>query len=402
MPYRWRSKDYCERTRRLSARLCQHVLVGVSDKKITKLQRTQNTLARITTRKYERRGVTQSLKNLHWLPIKWRIDYKIAVTTYKLITTGQPQYLCSRIERYSHMLRRSLRNVDATHNSLRLVVPATRTVNGFHTNSAEVVVWRIARGRGCVGVGVGLTECEHRWALYMHGQHRTQAPMGILLPWAERNASANGCLTCIGRKERKRQLVFTCVGSTKGECQRESYIRGQHERRAPTGVLHTWAVRKASANRSLTYVSAWKASANRSLHAWAARKASANRSLTYVGGTEGERQKESYMRGRHGRRAPTGVLHTWAARKASAKRSLTCVGGTEGECQQESYIGGHHLRRVPTGVLHEWAAWNVSAKGHLTSWAAWNRNDNRCLTCVGSMDMCGRYITQAPTGVLHL
>ena len=40
------------------------VLVGVSDKNITKLQRTQNNLARIVTWKYERRGVTQSLKNL--------------------------------------------------------------------------------------------------------------------------------------------------------------------------------------------------------------------------------------------------------------------------------------------------------------------------------------------------
>ena len=34
------------------------VLVEVSDKSITQLQRTQNTLARIVTRKYERRGVT--------------------------------------------------------------------------------------------------------------------------------------------------------------------------------------------------------------------------------------------------------------------------------------------------------------------------------------------------------
>ena len=118
------------------------VLVGVSDKNIRTLQRTQNNLARIVTRKYERRGDTQSLKNLHWLPIKWRIDYKIAVTTYKLITTGQPQYLCSRIERYSHMLTRSLWNVDATHNSLRLVVLATKTVIGTRAfRSAAPDIW---------------------------------------------------------------------------------------------------------------------------------------------------------------------------------------------------------------------------------------------------------------------
>ena len=41
------------------------VLVGVSQKNMTKLQRTQHALIRIVTRKYERRGVTQCLKNLH-------------------------------------------------------------------------------------------------------------------------------------------------------------------------------------------------------------------------------------------------------------------------------------------------------------------------------------------------
>ena len=109
--------------------LCQHPDTNSTINTTTNnnINITNNKLL-IVTRKYERRGVMQSLKNLHWLPIKWRIDYKIAVTTYKLITTRQPQYLCSRIEHYSHTLRRSLRNVDATHNSLRLVVPAIRTV----------------------------------------------------------------------------------------------------------------------------------------------------------------------------------------------------------------------------------------------------------------------------------
>ena len=40
------------------------VLVGVSEINITELQRTQNIIARLVTRKYERRGVTQSLDTL--------------------------------------------------------------------------------------------------------------------------------------------------------------------------------------------------------------------------------------------------------------------------------------------------------------------------------------------------
>ena len=102
---------------------------GLSEKSITKLLHTQNAWARIVTRKYERRGVTQSLKNLHCLPIKWRIDFKNAVTTYKLITTGHPQYLSSRIERYSRTMRRSHRNVNVKDNSLRLAVPVTKSIN---------------------------------------------------------------------------------------------------------------------------------------------------------------------------------------------------------------------------------------------------------------------------------
>ena len=33
------------------------------------------------------------LKQLHWLPFKYRIDFKIAVLTYKLRATSEPMYL---------------------------------------------------------------------------------------------------------------------------------------------------------------------------------------------------------------------------------------------------------------------------------------------------------------------
>ena len=59
----------------------------------------------------------------------------------QLIITGQ-LYLCSRIERYSHTLWRSRRNVDATHNSLRLVVPATNIIIGTGAfRSASPDIW---------------------------------------------------------------------------------------------------------------------------------------------------------------------------------------------------------------------------------------------------------------------
>ena len=47
------------------------VLVGTSASNIYKLQRVQNTLARIVTRQHGLLGTIQTLATLHWLPIKW-------------------------------------------------------------------------------------------------------------------------------------------------------------------------------------------------------------------------------------------------------------------------------------------------------------------------------------------
>ena len=62
------------------------VLVGTSASNIYKLQRVQNTLARIVTRQHGLPGITQTLATLHWLPTKWRVKFKIVTTTYKLLS----------------------------------------------------------------------------------------------------------------------------------------------------------------------------------------------------------------------------------------------------------------------------------------------------------------------------
>ena len=42
-------------------------------------------------------SMSKTLQELHRLPIKWRIDYKVATLTYKLLKSGEPTYLRSRI-----------------------------------------------------------------------------------------------------------------------------------------------------------------------------------------------------------------------------------------------------------------------------------------------------------------
>ena len=101
---------------------------------IYKLQHVQNTLARIVTRQHGLPGTTQALATLHWLPVKWRVQFK-STTTYKLLSTGQPSYLASLITAY--VLGRSLRSTGAG----TLSVPRTKTFigsRGFRSSTPSV------------------------------------------------------------------------------------------------------------------------------------------------------------------------------------------------------------------------------------------------------------------------
>ena len=56
---------------------------GISQADLNKIQRIQNTLARVVTNTSKFEHITPILKKLHWLPIKQRIDYKLCLYTYK-------------------------------------------------------------------------------------------------------------------------------------------------------------------------------------------------------------------------------------------------------------------------------------------------------------------------------
>ena len=97
------------------------LLYNTSSCNITKLQRVQNMAARLVLRKQH---TTDSLAQLHWLPISKRIDFKIATLTYKLLNTQQPAYLRSLIQYHapSRITRSSKLHL--------LYQPRTRTVIG--------------------------------------------------------------------------------------------------------------------------------------------------------------------------------------------------------------------------------------------------------------------------------
>jgi hypothetical protein len=86
------------------------LLCGIPDYLIGKLQLIQNNAARIVTRRKKYEHITPLLKQLHWLPIVFRIKYKISLLIFKCLNGLAPQYLASMLTLYAPT--RSLRSAD--------------------------------------------------------------------------------------------------------------------------------------------------------------------------------------------------------------------------------------------------------------------------------------------------
>ena len=90
---------------------CNALLRGAPASTIDKLQRAQNTLARVVTQSTRQTPSKPLLQSLHWLSVRERIDFKVALLVHKVQTTLTPSYLDSLLHR--HISTRSLRSTDA-------------------------------------------------------------------------------------------------------------------------------------------------------------------------------------------------------------------------------------------------------------------------------------------------
>ena len=79
---------------------CNAILYGLPDKELAKLQRMQNTAARVITRTRKYDHITPVLQDLHWLPVKQRIIYKILLLTFKSLSGTAPIYISELITRH--------------------------------------------------------------------------------------------------------------------------------------------------------------------------------------------------------------------------------------------------------------------------------------------------------------
>ncbi len=69
--------------------------------------------------------ITPVLIQLHWFPVKFRIDFKILLLTFKTLHNKAPKYICNLITVYGSPC--NLRSL--AHDNLLLVEPKTRLVS---------------------------------------------------------------------------------------------------------------------------------------------------------------------------------------------------------------------------------------------------------------------------------
>ena len=80
---------------------CNSLLFGLPQKTTLKLQRVQNTAARLVSCVPHSSHITPILRELHWLPISSRITYKILLLTFKTYHGLAPSYLSELVPRYT-------------------------------------------------------------------------------------------------------------------------------------------------------------------------------------------------------------------------------------------------------------------------------------------------------------
>ena len=122
----------------VSSRLdyCNSLFLSLTDFELRRLQLVQNSLCRVVTRSSKFSHTTPQLKRLHWLPVRYRVQFKIGLITYKILNQGQPVYLRELIHSYI-----SSRNTRRSTPKLYSFIPPFLTVEFINQlNTSQILL----------------------------------------------------------------------------------------------------------------------------------------------------------------------------------------------------------------------------------------------------------------------
>ena len=91
---------------------CHSLFIGLPNVILKKVQSVLNRAARLIFNLPPRVPTTSSLIELHWLPLKERIEFKICLITFKALKFNQPSYIKELLSFFSHESTLALPSAD--------------------------------------------------------------------------------------------------------------------------------------------------------------------------------------------------------------------------------------------------------------------------------------------------
>jgi len=123
------------------------LLSGTPGGNFDRLQVVQNALARTVCQAPWASSVTELCRLLHWVPIRQRVEYKLAVITYNTIQTNTSSTLASLIDNYrptrtqrssdKHLLSQPFINLSLATKAFSVSDPSVRYDLSFNCRSSE-------------------------------------------------------------------------------------------------------------------------------------------------------------------------------------------------------------------------------------------------------------------------